>query len=169
MAPRVTLQQREAIVPFLSAREIRDLLKLEVSAETIRRRLHDADMKSLIAAQKTLLERSHREQRMEFASIVEDWTTDNWRCAVTKGRASKDLSGQCLYNRWGDTWVAFENAKSTGARVKSIMRWIAGVKHLSNASVAYCMAIWDLDLDDHRAECGDKPFPIVDAAVNELP
>ncbi|XP_077544873.1 chitinase-3-like protein 1 [Haemaphysalis longicornis] len=86
-----------------------------------------------------------------------------------EGRASKDLSGQCLYNRWGDTWVAFENAKSTGARVKSIMRWIAGVKHLSNASVAYCMAIWDLDLDDHRAECGDKPFPIVDAAVNELP
>ncbi|KAH9378271.1 hypothetical protein HPB48_022218 [Haemaphysalis longicornis] len=79
--------------PFLSGKEIRDLLKLKVSAQTIPRRLHDVDMKSGIAAQKTLLERSHREQRMELASVVEDWTAENWRCVIFSDEAS---FGTCL-------------------------------------------------------------------------
>lgn len=92
---RATTQEEDLLIvaaavddPFLSAREIRELLQLEVSPQTIRRRLHDADMKSQISAQKTLLERSHQEQRMEFASIVEDWTPENWRCVIFSDEAS---------------------------------------------------------------------------------
>ncbi|KAH8029941.1 hypothetical protein HPB51_005959 [Rhipicephalus microplus] len=83
--------------------------------------------------------------------------------------AAKDLSGLCLYARYGGTWVAFENAKSTSARVKSIMRWLSEVRHVANKSAAYCMAVWDLDLDDHLAQCGGQPYPIVEAAIRELP
>nr|XP_037272901.1 chitinase-3-like protein 1 [Rhipicephalus microplus] len=86
-----------------------------------------------------------------------------------EAQAAKDLSGLCLYARYGGTWVAFENAKSTSARVKSIMRWLSEVRHVANKSAAYCMAVWDLDLDDHLAQCGGQPYPIVEAAIRELP
>ncbi|KAL1436707.1 hypothetical protein MTO96_049433 [Rhipicephalus appendiculatus] len=86
-----------------------------------------------------------------------------------EAQAVKDLSGLCLYARYGTTWVAFENAKSTSARVKSIMRWLSEVRHVANKSAAYCMAVWDLDLDDHLSQCGGQPFPIVEAAIRELP
>ncbi|XP_075730601.1 chitinase-3-like protein 1 [Rhipicephalus microplus] len=86
-----------------------------------------------------------------------------------EAQAAKDLSGLCLYARYGGTWVAFENAKSTSARVKSIMRWLSEVRHVANKSAAYCMAVWDLDLDDHLSQCGGQPYPIVEAAIRELP
>lgn len=86
-----------------------------------------------------------------------------------EAEAAKDLSGLCLYARYGGTWVAFENAKSTSARVRSIMRWLSQVRHVANKSAAYCMAVWDLDLDDHTSQCGAQPFPIVEAAIRELP
>ncbi|KAK8787754.1 hypothetical protein V5799_022470 [Amblyomma americanum] len=86
-----------------------------------------------------------------------------------ESRAAKDLSALCLYARYGNTWVAFENAKSTKARVKSIIQWLAGVKHIANKSTAYCMAVWNVDLDDHRSQCGQQPFPIIEAAISQLP
>ncbi|XP_070376979.1 chitinase-3-like protein 1 isoform X2 [Dermacentor albipictus] len=86
-----------------------------------------------------------------------------------ESQAAKDLSGLCLYARYGGTWVAFENAKSTSARVKSIMRWLSGVTQAANKSAPYCMTVWDLDLDDHLSQCGEQPFPIIEAAIRELP
>lgn len=60
----------------------------QLSVSTIRRRLHEAGLKNQIAAQKTLLEQSHRDQRMEFASVVESWTPENWRAVVFTDEAS---------------------------------------------------------------------------------
>lgn len=75
--------------PFLSAREIRDEVGVgNVSVSTIRRRLHEAGLKNQIAVQKTLLEQRHRDQRMEFASVVESWTPENWRAVIFTDEAS---------------------------------------------------------------------------------
>ncbi|KAH7986707.1 hypothetical protein HPB52_024792 [Rhipicephalus sanguineus] len=74
--------------PFLTAREIRDILGLDVSTETIRRRLHSAAIKSRIAAQRTQLEQTQKQQRMDFASVVENWTPNNWRAVVFSDEAT---------------------------------------------------------------------------------
>ncbi|KAH9378047.1 hypothetical protein HPB48_022360 [Haemaphysalis longicornis] len=41
-----------------------------------------------MAAQKTQLEAKHRDQRMECASVVEDWTADTWRAVVFSDEAA---------------------------------------------------------------------------------
>ncbi|KAH9374740.1 hypothetical protein HPB48_021192 [Haemaphysalis longicornis] len=45
--------------PFLSTREIPDMLGLDVSAQLIRSILHDVDIKGRMAAEKTQLEAKH--------------------------------------------------------------------------------------------------------------
>lgn len=51
--------------PFLSAWEIRDILGLGMSLQTIWRRLHSAAIKSRTAAKRTQLEQTHRNRRMD--------------------------------------------------------------------------------------------------------
>ncbi|KAH9372005.1 hypothetical protein HPB48_000573 [Haemaphysalis longicornis] len=89
--PRATTHEEDRLIvatavdnPFLSAREIRDMLGLDISAQLIRSRLHEADIKGRMAAQKTQLEAKHRDQRMEF----EDWAADNWRAVVFSDEAA---------------------------------------------------------------------------------
>ncbi|KAH9377885.1 hypothetical protein HPB48_021170 [Haemaphysalis longicornis] len=92
--PRATTDEQDRLIvalavdyAFLSAREIRDMLGLDISAQLIRSRLHEADIKGKMAAQKTQLEAKHRDQRMEFASVVEDWTVHKWRALVFSDEA----------------------------------------------------------------------------------
>ncbi|KAG0426086.1 hypothetical protein HPB47_026796, partial [Ixodes persulcatus] len=64
--------------PFLSAREIREELELDVSDVTIRRRLASADLHSAMAAQKPLLSPSNKNARLRFAMGHASWTADDW-------------------------------------------------------------------------------------------
>ncbi|KAH9367481.1 hypothetical protein HPB48_010904 [Haemaphysalis longicornis] len=74
---------------FLSTREIRDMLGLDVSDQLIRSRLHETDIKGRMATQKTQLEAKQRNhQWMEFASVVEDWTAHNWRAVFFSDEAA---------------------------------------------------------------------------------
>ncbi|KAH9384167.1 hypothetical protein HPB48_026160 [Haemaphysalis longicornis] len=70
------------------------MLGLDVSAHLIRSRLHEADIKGRMAAQKTQVEAKHRDKRMDFASVVEDLTADKWRAV-----AFSDEAAFCT--RWG--------------------------------------------------------------------
>lgn len=53
--------------PFQSAKEIREALQLNVSAKTVQRRLHEAGVRSCVAAQKPHLTEKQRLARLEFA------------------------------------------------------------------------------------------------------
>nr|XP_054919978.1 uncharacterized protein LOC126516939 [Dermacentor andersoni] len=93
--PRATTEEEDRLVvagaaddPFLSARELRDMFALNASTQTIRSRLHAAGVKSRIAAQKTQLRQADRDTRLEFVSVVEDWTPDNWRAVVFSDEAT---------------------------------------------------------------------------------
>lgn len=84
--PKVTSEEQELLIvaaavadPFLSAKEIRQELSLNVSCETIRRRLKEAGLGSCVAAQKPHLTDRQRLERLEFARAVEQWTTDEWK------------------------------------------------------------------------------------------
>lgn len=53
--------------PFLNAREIREELGLDISCDTIRRRLKEAGLESRVAAQKPHVTERQRQQRLDFA------------------------------------------------------------------------------------------------------
>lgn len=87
--PRATTEDEDRYIiaavvedPFLSAREIREELELDVSDVTIRRRLASAGLHSAMAAQKPLLSPSNKEARLCFAMGHASWTADDWGRAV---------------------------------------------------------------------------------------
>ena len=83
--PRATTEDDDRCIiaavvedPFLSAREIREELQLDVSDVTVRRRLRSAGLHSAMAAQKPLLSHSNKEARLRFAMGHVSWTADDW-------------------------------------------------------------------------------------------
>lgn len=64
--------------PFLNAREIREELGLDISCDTIRRRLKEAGLESRVAAQKPHVTERQRQQRLDFAREFQQWTVDDW-------------------------------------------------------------------------------------------
>lgn len=84
--PRATGEEEDMLIvassveePFMSAPELRAELDLNVSCTTVRRRLREAGLKSCVAAQKPFLTESQRQQRLEFARSVENWTVEEWK------------------------------------------------------------------------------------------
>lgn len=82
---RVTTEEEDQLIvaavvadPFLSAKEIREALRLDASAKTIRRRLQVAGVRSCVAAQKPHLTDKQRQARLDFARAVEQWSAEDW-------------------------------------------------------------------------------------------
>ncbi|KAH7986350.1 hypothetical protein HPB49_026014 [Dermacentor silvarum] len=93
---RVTSEDEDCLIvaaavtdSYLSAREIRDEVGLgNISLTTIKRRLHEAGIRSRVSAQKVMLDERHRNERLEFASAVESSCPNNWRAVVFTDEAS---------------------------------------------------------------------------------
>jgi len=88
-APRVTTRpQDEAIVGcvrrngFTTSIEIRRELELQCSTDTIRRRLHEADLKCFIPMRKPALLGNSRVRRLEYAQQHLDWDEEEWNRTV---------------------------------------------------------------------------------------
>lgn len=87
--PRSTTRQEDERIasaafdqPSITAAKIRGQLGLQVSLRTIRRRLHDAGLRSRIACQKPLLTSRHKEQRVAFAEAHRDWDASDWASVI---------------------------------------------------------------------------------------
>lgn len=83
--PRSTTEEVDKLIvaaavvdPFLSTREIRDALQIELSDTSIRRSLKGAGLSSCIAAQKPYLMDKQKRQRLEFARAHEQWSVTDW-------------------------------------------------------------------------------------------
>lgn len=61
---------------------IRDSLQLEVSARTVRRRLHEAGIHHRTPALKERLTEQHRAGRLAFAQLYSEQDEDFWRRAI---------------------------------------------------------------------------------------
>ncbi|KAG0432987.1 hypothetical protein HPB47_020337 [Ixodes persulcatus] len=68
--------------PSITAAKIRGQLDLQVSLQTIRRRLHVAGLRGRIACQKPLLTSRHKEQRLAFSEAHRDWDASDWASAI---------------------------------------------------------------------------------------
>lgn len=93
--PRATDEESDRLIiamaatdPFISAKEIRETLNLDISCWTIRRRLKEAGLKNCAAAQKPRLTERQRRLRLEFARMVEQWEPDDWREVVFTDESS---------------------------------------------------------------------------------
>ncbi|KAG0432366.1 hypothetical protein HPB47_020946 [Ixodes persulcatus] len=87
--PRSTTRQEDERIasaafdqPSITAAKMRGQLGLQVSLRTIRRRLHDAGLRSRIACQKPLLTSRHKEQRLAFAEAHRDWDASDWASVI---------------------------------------------------------------------------------------
>ncbi|GFT46810.1 hypothetical protein NPIL_466191, partial [Nephila pilipes] len=65
--------------PFMSAAELKDLLKLSLSKQTIRNRLKEKGLSNYTAVKKEFLTTQHKQKRLEFAHKYQNWTAEQWK------------------------------------------------------------------------------------------
>lgn len=68
--------------PKLTAKAIRNDLRLAASTQVIRERLHSAGLRSRVAAQKPLFSAQNRSRRLLFAREHQTWTAEEWRSVI---------------------------------------------------------------------------------------
>lgn len=68
-----------AVAPNMTARQIKDTLQLSASTSTIRRRLHEANLRSRVPSQKPLVSAANRQARLLFAQSHASWPVEHWR------------------------------------------------------------------------------------------
>ncbi|KAH6922959.1 hypothetical protein HPB50_020321 [Hyalomma asiaticum] len=64
--------------PFMTAGQLRKAVGVDVSNDTVRRRLREAGLRNRAAAQKPKLSAASTVKRLQFARDHLQWTTDDW-------------------------------------------------------------------------------------------
>jgi transposase len=84
--PRATSEEQDTnmclasrVDPFASPRTIKHQLDLDVSEDTIARRLDEAGLHARVARQQFQLSGDHKRQRLSFAEGYSRWSEDDWR------------------------------------------------------------------------------------------
>jgi transposase len=75
------------------AREVKTSMRMDVSAETVRRALKEAGMKPITKKKKPRLLPRHKAQRLHFAEQYRNWTVADWSRVI--------WSDETKINRWG--------------------------------------------------------------------
>ena len=70
------------VEPFATPRQLKHKLQLDVSVDTIDRRLAEAGLPGRVARHVFQLTDDHKRQRLSFAHGYERWTVDDWRRVV---------------------------------------------------------------------------------------
>ena len=98
--PRKTTEQTDRKIvrhvkknPFASARETIRELQLDISENTVRRRLDHAGLHSYRAAKKPFISAKNRKARLEFAKTHKNWTIDQWKRVLWSDESKFNLRG----------------------------------------------------------------------------
>lgn len=86
--------------PFTNARSIREELSLEVSDDTVRRRLHQAGIHHRVSAKKEYLTDAHRAARLAFAQQYVDKGMDFWERTIFTDEKSFSSSNHGKIHLW---------------------------------------------------------------------
>lgn len=112
--------------PFASPRGIKRALNLDVSENTIRRRLDEAGLHARVARHQFLLTDEHKRKRLSFAEGYSRWSEDDW-CTVIFADESTFLGagyhGRAYVRREDGTADALEHVLSKRPHPVSVPAW----------------------------------------------
>ena len=81
-----TLARLALRTPLMRSRALRqtwdEVYGVQASSRTVRRRLNEANIYTIIAPKKPLLTPAHRQQRLQWAHDHANWTVDDWKRVV---------------------------------------------------------------------------------------
>lgn len=83
-----------------TAREITNKLKLKVSHQTVRNRLHAAKIKSHIAVKKPCISSTNLKKRLEWAKAHRNWTIEQWNSVLFSDETQVMLRQTCQRRVW---------------------------------------------------------------------
>lgn len=115
---------------FLTAtdlrRELQEQCEVDISAQTIRRRLNEGGLFGRRAAKKPLLTMKMKRARLQWAKDHENWTLNDWRDVIFSDESKFSLSGsdgtQYVRRRVGERFQE-ECLQTTTRSAPSIMVW----------------------------------------------
>ena len=76
------ITSRKAETAVQITRTLKDIINQPLSAETTRRHLKTAGMKSAVKTKKPFLSKKHRRERLDFAISHQDWTVEDWKRVI---------------------------------------------------------------------------------------
>lgn len=97
--------------PFITARDIRGELGLNVSDQLVRRRLAEAGIRSYAACKKPILTPRQKDIRLRFAMEKTSWTIQDWKTVVFSDESSFSThwhQGKQVWRPRGARYVTFE-------------------------------------------------------------
>ncbi|GFT51870.1 hypothetical protein TNCV_3072521 [Trichonephila clavipes] len=86
--------------PFMSAAEIKNVLKLSLSKQTIRNRLKEKGLCNYVAVKKEALTAHHTQKRLEFAFKYQHWTPKEWKLVCFSDEKVFSTFGKGLKRVW---------------------------------------------------------------------
>ena len=95
-----------------TAPQLKKLLDLDVSTQTIRRSLRKAGLKAAVKPKEPFLSKAHQKQQLEFALEHQHWTLDDWSRVVWSGQMRPRLIGGVRWEVLGmeKAWICAERA-----------------------------------------------------------
>lgn len=88
--------------PQISSKEIKNTFKLEISAQTIRRRAVEAGLRAYKTVKKPLISKKNRLARLQFARKYLKWSLQKWKCVLFSDETKFNLhgsDGRCFVRR----------------------------------------------------------------------
>ncbi|GFS54968.1 uncharacterized protein TNCV_3576631 [Trichonephila clavipes] len=86
--------------PFMSAAEIKNVLKLSLSKQTIRNRLKEKGLCNYVAVKKEALTAHHKQKRLEFAFKYQHWIPKEWKLVCFSDEKVSSTFGKGLKRVW---------------------------------------------------------------------
>lgn len=136
--PRRTTEAQDAAMvaamranSFNAATHVLQDLDLNISARTVRRRMHEAGLKNCAAALKIPLEARHCQARLAFANSVEHMTPEEWRTVIFTDEKIFSSDKDCRRTVWRERGERYHPdnilPKHRSGRVTAMFwGWISG-------------------------------------------
>lgn len=137
-ASRKTNQATDAAIldeaknnPITNAVHIRDVLQLEISARTVRRRLHENGIHHRTPACKEILTEDHRQRRLNFARQYVDQDLDFWKKVIFTDEKTFASTDHGKMHCWRENNTRYNRANifsdgRSGHVTANIWGWMSG-------------------------------------------
>lgn len=113
--------------PDISSVEIKDQLNLNVSTKTIRRRLHENNLKSRVSIKKPMITAKNKKKRLEFAKNHIDKPISFWKNVIWSDESKFELVGKKrrrkIWRKTGEALLDKHTTKTVKFGGGSIMVW----------------------------------------------
>lgn len=99
--PRCTAEEEDERIislaeerKFITPKQIKNELKVDISAKTVRRRLDEVDLHGRVAKKEYVLEEEDISRRLSFADGYANWTVDDWSYVIFSDETHIEVFGR---------------------------------------------------------------------------